>query len=339
MITLEIKNLSCRYNDESVLSNLSLALEDNEIVCLLGASGCGKTTLLKAIAGLIEAKEGSVVLMGNDITDRPIEHREVGMIFQDYALFPHLTVKENIAFGLRKMNPSDREARIKDMMSLVHLEGLEDRYPHELSGGQQQRVSIARALAYEPKCLLLDEPFSNIDSQVRTQLISEMRGILKARNIPAIFVTHSKDEAFVFADRLAILNQGQIVQMGSAQSLYHEPCNAFVAEFMGAVNYLPIEVKDGVWMTAIGPVPEAKCGCVFTPGMRWLLRPEDLRLDPDDEGPGVIEEKVFHGSFNSYIVRLPNDLRLNIHQDESWAVGTKVRVSMKPYVGSILMPE
>lgn len=193
--TLTVKDLTCKYEDQVVLESLSLKVKKGEIVCLLGASGCGKTTLLKAISGLLPLSAGRIKLNGNVIDDgkhwTPPEQRNIGMIFQDYALFPHLTVAENICFGIRDLAKEVQKERVLQMLEMVHLQDLGDRYPHQLSGGQQQRVAIARSLAYKPDLLLLDEPFSNIDTQVRHKLISQIRDIFKKAGVTAIFVTHS----------------------------------------------------------------------------------------------------------------------------------------------------
>ncbi|MGL5567470.1 MAG: ABC transporter ATP-binding protein, partial [Plesiomonas sp.] len=224
MSCLQVENVSCRYNGRNVLEQLSLTVADNEIVCLLGASGCGKTTLLKAIAGLLPLAEGSIRL-GDTLLDGPgasvpPEARNIGMIFQDYALFPHLTVADNVGFGLTKFDRSARQQQVDEALALVNLQGLGDRYPHQLSGGQQQRVAIARALVCKPRLMLLDEPFSNIDTQVRMKLILEIRALLKQQGIGAIFVSHSKEEAFAFADRLALFRAGHIEQVGQPEQLY-----------------------------------------------------------------------------------------------------------------------
>ena len=197
MSSLILQGVSYHYNGTKVIHDLDLTVGKDEIVCLLGASGCGKTTTLKAIAGLIEAKQGSIFIDGKLVSDEQSfispEHRNIGMMFQDYALFPHLTVANNIAFGLSKMSKAQKQQRVDEMLKLVHLIGCADRFPHQLSGGQQQRVAIARALAYKPSLLLLDEPFSNIDTQVRFELIADIRRIIKATQVSAVFVTHSKE--------------------------------------------------------------------------------------------------------------------------------------------------
>ena len=241
---LEIQQLSVKLQGKTILSELVLSLQQGEILGLVGASGCGKTTLLRAIAGLLPVHSGSIC-MGDKILSSPkeqisSEQRNVGMIFQDYALFPHLTVAENIRFGISKWEKVAQKKQVNEMLILVKLTEFADRFPHELSGGQQQRVAIARALAYRPALLLLDEPFSNIDSQVRTELMSEVRSILKSQGVAAVFVTHSKDEAFVFSDRLALFEHGKIAQIGDAQQLYSKPKSKFAASFLGKANFIAI---------------------------------------------------------------------------------------------------
>lgn len=239
---LQIENLAVQLQDKTILDAFSLSLDEGEILCLLGPSGCGKTTALKAMAGLIPAHHGVIHLFEETLKrnhfELPPEKRDIGFIFQDYALFPHMTVAENIGFSLKHLPKAAQQANIQQSLKLVHLDGLGERYPHELSGGQQQRTAVARALVNRPKLLLMDEPFSNIDSQVKYKLMAELRALLKQHNITCIFVTHSKQEAFSFADKTAVLNNGKIEQVDSTQIIFEQPINGFVAEFMESGNLL-----------------------------------------------------------------------------------------------------
>ncbi|MGY3916694.1 ABC transporter ATP-binding protein [Aeromonas australiensis] len=301
MSCLQVENVSCRYNGRNVLEQLSLTVADNEIVCLLGASGCGKTTLLKAIAGLLPLAEGAIHL-GGTLLDGPGGHvppeaRHIGMIFQDYALFPHLTVADNIGFGLTRLDRRARQQQVDESLALVNLQGLGDRYPHQLSGGQQQRVAIARALVCKPRLMLLDEPFSNIDTQVRMKLILEIRALLKQQGISAIFVSHSKEEAFAFADRLALFRAGHIEQVGQPEQLYRRPQNRFVAEFLGGVNYLAAEVVDSHCVqTALGVICGSEPhGRAVGEQLQLMLRPRQLQLEGAADGALKVVEQQFLG--------------------------------------------
>lgn len=289
MKALTIKALEISYGDKPVLSNLDLSLESGDILCLLGPSGCGKTTLLKAIAGLVPVAKGQIkiddLLVNDDSKQVLPEHRNVGMIFQDYALFPHLSVFNNIAFGLKGQDKETIKQRVNELMALVKLNGLESRYPHQLSGGQQQRVAIARALARKPKLLLLDEPFSNIDTQVRHQLIDEIRSIIKAHGVSAIFVTHSRDEAFAFGDKLALFentadSNSRIAQINKPEVLYDQPNSPFVAEFMGQVNYLKATIVDEYHVqTALGLIKSTtKLNAKQGECKQLLLRPQQITI-------------------------------------------------------------
>jgi len=287
MTQLQVKALACKYDERMIIEDLSLEVNEREIVALLGPSGCGKTTLLRAIAGLLPVHSGSIC-MGDKILSSPkeqisSEQRNVGMIFQDYALFPHLTVAENIRFGISKWEKVAQKKQVNEMLILVKLTEFADRFPHELSGGQQQRVAIARALAYQPALLLLDEPFSNIDSQVRTELMNEVRSILKSQGVAAVFVTHSKDEAFVFADRLALFEQGKIAQIGDAQQLYSKPKSKFAASFLGKANFIAINsMKDKSVTTSLGIIesthPLIDLSLEGTEHYCLMVRPEQIAI-------------------------------------------------------------
>lgn len=328
MKLLDIQKLSCQFDQTVVLKSLDLVVDQNEIVCLLGASGCGKTTLLKAIAGLLPITQGHISLAGKDLTTTAVEARQIGLIFQDYALFPHLTVEQNIQFGLSHFTKNEQQQITQQMLAVVKLQGFEQRFPHELSGGQQQRVAIARALACKPQLLLLDEPFSNIDSQTRYEMIQEIKHILKSQKVPAIFVTHSKEEAFAFADKIAVMDQGKIVQFGTPMALYHSPVNKFVADFLGGTNYLPCEIQNNHWLhSPIGnyqfPEMEHQNGYYD-----WLLRPEQVTLKQDEQGQGVVVEKLFLGQFYRYQIAI-NDIKLTAFQTNDFAINAKVAVSFK----------
>lgn len=237
---LQLESVSLAYDTpqgrQAVVDDFSLNLEHGHIGCLLGASGCGKTTVLRAIAGFEPLRSGRIVLDGKVLSTATFqlepEHRGVGMMFQDYALFPHLTVEKNIAFGLRRLDKTARAQRVNDLLHLVGLEGSGRRYPHELSGGQQQRVALARALAPEPDLLLLDEPFSNLDIDTRERLAFEVRDILKATQHTALLVTHNQAEAFAIADRIGVMQQGVIAQWDTPYGLHHAPASTFVSDFI-----------------------------------------------------------------------------------------------------------
>lgn len=264
-----------------VVEDLSLQLSAGQIGCLLGASGCGKTTVLRAIAGFEPVRAGRMVLDGAVLADSarqlPPERRNVGMMFQDYALFPHLSVAANVAFGLRGRHRSQRAVRVAEMLALVGLESAAEAYPHELSGGQQQRVALARALAPRPGLLLLDEPFSNLDIHTRERLAQELRELLKATGTTALLVTHDQAEAFAMADRIGVMDRGRILQWDTAERLYRHPIDPVVAGFVGRGMLVPA--------AALGQGDDALV----------LLRPEHLRLDPAGQVRGQLLSGAFRG--------------------------------------------
>jgi iron(III) transport system ATP-binding protein len=330
---LSIKNLTCHYDDQTVLESLSLEVEQGQIVCLLGASGCGKTTLLKAVAGLLPLSSGQMSLNSLIIDDGenwlPPEQRNIGMIFQDYALFPHLTVAENIAFGLKNETAQQKLLKVEEMLGLVHLKGYGDRYPHQLSGGQQQRVAIARSLAYKPDLLLLDEPFSNIDTQVRHELIREIRKIFKQQGVTAIFVTHSREEAFAFSDKMAVMNNGIIEQYGTASELYYQPSSKFVADFLGGGSYLAAtRVSHGEFETHLGMIEaSAQQDIQLQEECALLLRPQHVQVQADEESAVKVLEQHFMGDHCRYVIDVNGD-RLLATSVQALNVGDSVAVKI-----------
>lgn len=306
---LSLNALACGYATQRVVHNLDLHLAPGEIGCLLGASGCGKTTTLRAIAGFEPVHEGEIQL-GEEVISRPghtlaPEKRRIGMVFQDYALFPHLTVARNVAFGLGK--GVDAARVVADMLALVKLQGLGERYPHELSGGQQQRVALARALAPEPRLLLLDEPFSNLDVELRRRLSREVRDILKGRGISAILVTHDQEEAFAVSDKVGVFRQGNLEQWDTPYNLYHQPRTPFVASFIGQGYFIRGELTGPATVrTELGELrgrqayPWPRGAAVDV-----LLRPDDIVLSPASALRAHIAGKSFLGASTLYQLRLP----------------------------------
>ena len=335
MKSLQIKNLKVCYQQQPVLKDLSLQINNDDILCLLGASGCGKTTLLKAIAGLVPLTEGQIILNQRDLSTIAVEKRKIGMIFQDYALFPHLTVAQNIAFGLGQASKSEQSAA--EMAELVQLSAYLSRYPHELSGGQQQRVAIARSLACKPDLLLLDEPFSNIDSQVRYQLIEEIKTILKSQKVAAVFVTHSKEEAFVFADKLALIEQGKIVQFGNPVELYQQPHSRFVADFLGSSNYLPCHLQDSDSLkSALGtfrfdaPLLLANGEAIDSnKPLFCLIRPQELYLCTTQVPNATVLERRFLGHTFEYRLQIDGCL-LSMYSNQLIEIKQKIAVFYRP---------
>lgn len=278
---LEINDLHVNLQGKNILSNVELTLSEGDILGLVGPSGCGKTTLLNTISGFIEQEQGQI-LIDNTLAITPKktiapQHRNVGMIFQDYALFPHLTVEQNILFGIDKLVKAEQYSRLKSLVKLLELTNLEKRFPHQLSGGQQQRVAIARTLAPQPKLLLLDEPFSNIDARLRNELMLTMRHLLKSLNITAIFVTHNKDEVFTFADKISVMHQGTILQTGTPASVCQQPINWQVADFLQLGSWIPLKIQSSrVYQTALGEIPflEKKANnAKDTQSQQLLLKP------------------------------------------------------------------
>lgn len=312
---LTIRDLRLAYGKHEVVHGLGFSLAEGSIACLLGPSGCGKTTVLRAIAGFEPVLAGEIRFEGRVIasgeTSLPPEARGIGMVFQDYALFPHLTVAANVGFGLGQLVRAEREARVAEMLDLVGLAGELHKYPHELSGGQQQRVALARALAPRPALVLLDEPFSNLDSEMRERLSLEVRDILKAAGTSAILVTHDQHEAFAMADEIGVMHDGRIQQWDAAWQLYHRPANRFVADFIGQGAIVRGIVRDPATVEIeLGRlnsnVPVECCHGSSECEVEVLLRPDDIVHDDAASMQAIVARKAFKGAEILYTLRLPS---------------------------------
>ena len=338
---LECKDLVKTFNGVSAVSGLNLSIAKGEILALLGPSGCGKTTALRLIAGFESPDQGVIVIGGQTVNGNshtaPPEKRRVGMVFQEGALFPHLSVEQNIAYGLPK--DTYREQRVTEVLDLVGLTAQKNRMPHELSGGQQQRVALGRALAPQPEILLLDEPFSNLDSNLREQVRRDVLAILKASQVTAIFVTHDQEEALFLGDVVAVMNDGQIEQTGSPEAIFHHPITKFVAQFIGMVDFLCAEEGDGELHTEVGTVPwpelESKIPQDSSTRSRdrieVMVRPDCLECIPAEDGSGVVVDREFRGAFYLYKVELPSgsSVRCLLSHTSEYPIGSSVTVSLR----------
>ncbi|HTP97919.1 MAG TPA: ABC transporter ATP-binding protein [Casimicrobiaceae bacterium] len=337
---LTIENLSVSYGATRVLDRVSLAVERGEMIALLGSSGCGKTTLLRSIAGFVIPDEGTIRVAGEDITRLPPEKRATAMMFQSYALWPHMTVAGNIGYGLRMRGwKSDAiDKRIGEMLKLLQLEGFMTRPVTQLSGGQRQRVALGRALAVDPHLLLLDEPMSNLDYKVRLELRHELRALQRRIGITAVYVTHDREEALTLADRIAVIDAGRIVQIGAPEEIFHRPESAFVAGFMGADNALDIAQVDGGALTA------AVSGTPAAARLRAHFRSDAASLATGDTGhapdalvlSGVVAQSVYVGHGYRYRVRT-DDAEVWVHAPERIAEGTAATVVV-PRAALLLFP-
>lgn len=311
---LEIDHVSHRYGDNVVVRDISFTLERGMIGCLLGPSGCGKTTLLRGIAGFEPVSAGEIRLNGVTVSTSAYawtpERRRIGMVFQDYALFPHLTCARNIVFGLRHLTRAERRKRVAQMLEMVGLNDVADLYPAELSGGQQQRVALARALAPSPELLLLDEPFSNLDVDLRERLCTEVRDILKRNNATAMIVTHDQHEAFAMADEIGVIAHGVLQQWSTPYALYHQPANRFVADFIGQGVLLRGQVLNAAQLEVELGILDGKYDYAPGTAVDVLLRPDDIIHDDDSPRLAQVVAKAFRGAEFLYTLRLPSGMNV-----------------------------
>ena len=334
---LAVLDVSVAYGDMPVVQDVSFQLEPGNIGCLLGPSGCGKTTLLRAIAGFEPVSRGEIRLHGALVSRPgltvPPEQRRIGMVFQDFALFPHLTVAQNLAFGLRGQATLARRERVAELLELVGLSGAARRYPHELSGGMQQRVALARAMAPRPNILLLDEPFSSMDTELREQLAREVRHLLKREGVTAILVTHDQMEAFAMADLIGVIGAGRVHQWGTGFGLYHEPVNRFVASFVGQGVLLPATVHDEHQVkTELGRITgSTPHGLPVGSVAEVLIRPDDVIYDESSPRKATVVERAFRGAEFLYTLRLGSGVEVLclVPSHHRHAIGEDVGVQLQ----------
>ncbi len=350
MARVTLDHLVKVYGTNRVVDDVSLSVEQGELVALLGPSGCGKTTTLRMIAGFVEATSGRVLIGDEDVTELPPFRRNTGMVFQGYALFPHMTVAGNVAFGLemRKVGKAETETRVARALELVRLGHLGERYPRQLSGGQQQRVALARALVIEPEVFLLDEPLSNLDAKLRHEVRVEIRQLQQSLGLTTVFVTHDQEEALTLADRLVVMSQGVIQQIGTPTELYERPANAFVADFIGKSNFLKGRLASpGSFVTEGGL--EIKVPADGSPASLLAIRPEKIALGApamglDNRIQGTVELVTYLGSLTEYRVRLSPAETLTISRpntdraEASVAQGQTVVLGWRAEAG-LLLPE
>ncbi|MCX7793460.1 MAG: ABC transporter ATP-binding protein [Thermodesulfovibrionales bacterium] len=330
-----LKEVSKSFGDVLAIKDLTLEIKKGEFFSLLGPSGCGKTTLLRLIAGLERPDRGTIeignkVVAGNDWI--PPEKRRVGLVFQDYALFPHMTVFENIAFGLKGCSKSEIKKKVTEMLELTGLLDLSDRYPYELSGGQQQRVALARSLATSPEVMLLDEPFSNLDADLRAELRRETKRILKEKGTTTILVTHDQEEAFCLSDRIGVLNHGMLEQVGTPEEIYHRPRTRFVANFVGRADFIKGRIEEGYVISDIGIF---SCGDTLPcdgGDIEIMIRPDDVDFILDKEGESSIIEAEFLGPEVIYKILLPQGKIIHSIKPstKTFPVGSRVSIKVDP---------
>ncbi len=314
---LELQNIHQMFGTHQALQDVSLNIQEGEFVCFLGPSGCGKTSLLRIIAGLDLPSSGELFQAGNNMTHTPIKHRDFGIVFQSYALFPNLNVADNIAYGLvaKQFSRQEKHARVRELLATVGLSGSEAKYPAQLSGGQQQRVALARALATSPGLLLLDEPLSALDARVRSHLRQEIKQLQEKLGVTTIMVTHDQEEALTMADKIVVMNHGVIEQIGSPQNVYTHPSTPFVAEFVGEMNFFKAQHSGTGMMQSGDLILQCNPGAetTFSDDFQLAIRPEDIRFNCRADAENTLEANVLHLEFLGSRVR--SLLQIDTHDD------------------------
>jgi putative spermidine/putrescine transport system ATP-binding protein len=331
-VAVHLNELRRSFGGLHALDGLDLSMSPGELIALLGPSGCGKTTALRVLAGLEDSDSGRVLVDGKDITALPANRRDMGMVFQAYSLFPHLTALQNVEFGLKLRGRLRETGRANEMLELVGIGGFAARYPHQLSGGQQQRVALARALAIQPKVLLLDEPLSALDAKVRVQLRDEIRRIQTEVGTTTLFVTHDQEEALAVADRVGVMKAGRLEQLAAPAEIYLRPATAFVADFVGLSNRLPGRL-DGDAVTVLGTRLPLVTPATHGPEVTALVRPESVDVLPDPTGPGKVLTSSFLGPTSRVTVELGETLvvaQIASGRVAELAAGTPVRLELRP---------
>lgn len=333
--SVELKGVTKSFNDTQVLKSIDMELEKGKFYTLLGPSGCGKTTILRIIAGFTQASSGQVLLDNKEVTNVPANQRKVNTVFQDYALFPHMNIYDNIAFGLsvKGVDKQTIEQKVKEMLRLVRLEGFEKRYIDELSGGQKQRVSIARALINEPDVLLLDEPLSALDLKLRTDMQYELRELQQRLGITFLFVTHDQEEALAMSDWIYIMNNGEVVQSGTPVDIYDEPINRYVADFVGESNIIDAKMIEDYQVEFVGHQFECEdAGIPSGEKVEVVIRPEDVTITTPELGQIVaeVDTQLFRGVFNEVIAYDEDNNEWMIHTTKKVETGSRIGLSIGP---------
>ncbi len=330
MARVQINNIKKSYGEVVALQDISLDIPSGSFFTLLGSSGCGKTTLLRTIAGFHQQDQGSLLVDGEPLEHVPVHKRNIGMVFQDYAIFPHLSVGKNIAFGLKQHRVPKQEAaeRVNDILKLVQLESLQDRMPHELSGGQQQRVGLARALVTNPKVLLMDEPLSNLDAQLRIDLRRELRSLQRTLGITTIYVTHDQEEALEMSDYVCVMHNGVIQQSDTPWAIYHQPANQFVASFVGSNNFLPLDLsaEHVAFCGVVTDIPSNSLASVTSKGAVVSVRPERVQLDLVDTPQQPSTTQIRFPATVQYHSFAGRELRLTVQALD----GTSLQIIIEP---------